>query len=378
MQLYNKQNIHCLNWHETENSDYARRVLLPFMEKGPQHYIKNADVQLEILAFDEHRLPLVLPEINEQNSYVCSPTGQYIRYGHREIELELHDKFWAKTACQLLLKGFEKLAISKDFDQVVFVNNWLVSTNLYPSLSKQELKTMTDFLVAKFPDRAIIFRSVNPVLNKEIFDTLSQSQYRQVLSRQVWLLDPKTGAHRKKKAFKEDRRFRKKRLAYQWTSDILPAHLPFIRDYYNDLYLKKYSNINPAFTPAFYSDALEGNWLNFRVLLKEEKPHACLAYFDRNGVMTTPIIGYDRSLPLTEGFYRLISLQIIEEGEKEGKFIHESSGAAEFKRLRGAEPCIEYNMVYTKHLSSKRQRPWQILEQLTQHVVGPIVKHYQL
>lgn len=377
MQIYNRDNIVDLDWSEHSEAVYARRVLLPFVEKGAQHYIKNADARLEILAFGEQRLPLVLPALNDQNSYVCSPSGQYIRYGYREIELELSNKPLAKRACKLLLKGFEQV-VGEDFDRVVFVNNWLLSTNLYPDLEVRQLRDLTDFLVSKFPDCAIIFRSVNPVLNGEIFKTLAQNGYRQVLSRQVYLLNPETKVHRKKKAFKEDCRFRKKRLEYQWTSDILPEWLPRIRQFYNDLYLKKYSTINPNFTPAFYQSALAQDWLQFRVLLKAGVPYACLAYFDRNGVMTTPIIGYDQSLPLSEGFYRLISLQIIEEAERAGKFIHMSSGAAEYKRLRGASPCMEYNMVYIKHLSAKRQLPWHLLEGMTHYVVGPMVARFGL
>ena len=103
-----------------------------------------------------------------------------------------------------------------------------------------------------------------------------------------------------------------------------------------------------------------------------------IGYFNRSGVMTTPLIGYDPEIPQAVGLYRLITLRIIDEAVAGGDFLHMSSGAAHFKMLRGAQPCFEYNMVGISHLSWARRMPWIALSWLTQWVAKPVFRWFKL
>ena len=79
--------------------------------------------------------------------------------------------------------------------------------------------------------------------------------------------------------------------------------------------------------------------------------------------MTTPLIGYDRSLPAETGLYRLISYHLTEEAAARGLILHQSSGAAAFKRHRGSVAGMEYSFVYDRHLPLRhagcRGRCWR-------------------
>ena len=58
--------------------------------------------------------------------------------------------------------------------------------------------------------------------------------------------------------------------------------------------------------------------------------------------MTAPVIGYDMGYPQKSGLYRITSLMVGDYAIKNGLRLNASSGAGEFKRLRGARSQIEY------------------------------------
>ncbi|MCP4440366.1 MAG: hypothetical protein GY810_15580 [Aureispira sp.] len=376
MQLYQQQDIGNVVWQDSAE----HKMLAAFLKNGARHYIHNTDCQLSLLVDKNLYLPIVIPHVDYPNSYVCSPYGQYVDYGYKEVDIELSERPWANKLSKGAIKLFEKCAPRKYFDKVVFVNNWLLSTNLYTDISIQQLKDITDLLVSKYPDRAIVFRSVGDMLNHQLLSDLEYLNYDKVLSRQIYILDPKLGVYKKKKAYKDDLRLQRKRTDYQWVSskDCTSDVWKRVKRFYDDLYLRKYSILNPQFSNAFFRDSIQEKWLNYHFLQKDGEVHACIAYFHRNGIMTTPILGYNFDLPKTEGFYRLDSLKIIQEGVQNNLIIHNSSGAAKYKKHRGAVPSSEYNLVYTKHLSRARKFPWKLLQGMTKHIATPILNRYEL
>ena len=105
---------------------------------------------------------------------------------------------------------------------------------------------------------------------------------------------------------------------------------------------------------------------------------AAIGYFNRSGVMTTPLIGYDRTIPQSVGLYRLITVRIIDEAVATENFLHMSSGAAHFKMLRGAKSCFEFNMVGYSHLKWSRRLPWSVLSWLTRWIAQPVFRWFKL
>jgi hypothetical protein len=380
MKLYHSDNIDEVKWSSGKDAQDCKRIWSSIIKNGARHYIHNVDCDVFLLSDGELFLPVVVPDSNYKNSYVCSPYGQYIDYGYREVDIELGNNLIASKISKGAIKVFEKYAPRHSFDQVIFVNNWLVSTNLYPFIEKKKLKEITDLLVSKYPKRAIVFRSLSTALNKDLIEKMLPLGYEQVLSRQIYIVDPKKGIYRKKKAFKEDLRLQRNRSEYQWVEadQCSPDVWKTIKGFYDNLYLKKYSLINPQFSNAFFRDSIQNKWLRYHFLQKEGKIYACIGYLYRNGIMTTPIIGYDFDLPQKEGLYRLTSLQITQEGVQNDLIVHSSSGASKFKKVRGGEAHLEYNLVYNKHLSRGRKFPWQTLQTMTKHIALPILNRYEL
>lgn len=103
-----------------------------------------------------------------------------------------------------------------------------------------------------------------------------------------------------------------------------------------------------------------------------------LGFFCRDGVMTTPLFGYDTALPQELGLYRMLSAALLKLARENGHLLHESSGAAQFKRNRGARADIEYSAVFCAHLPRGTQLAWRSLAGLLTRVGIPVMRKYKL
>ena len=374
--LYRKDNIDELRWETYPGGIYARDFLLPLLRDSTRKFIRNVGAEVQILTVNAHIFPLVIGGACRNNAYVCSPIAQYIHYGKREVEIEFGEKSRMKWIAYPVLNLLGSICRYGKMDEAVFVNNWLLSTNLYPGLTTKEIIAIRDFLLLQFPDRAIVFRSVNDQLNTQLLENLISASFRQIFSRQVYILDPNQHLHPQKRALRIDKKLWEQHSDYHWEGgeNIAEWETERIQALYEDLYIGKYSSINPQFTTAFFQESLKRQTFTYRVLRHQEKILAVIGYFVRENVMTNPIVGYDQTYPKKAGLYRMLTLETIREAERLGVIFNMSSGASHFKRLRGACPALEYNMVYDRHLSLRRRMPWTWMKQLTDRVVMPIMR----
>lgn len=362
-ELYTRENIDSLHWPSTPDGEYARNYLLPMIQDGPQKYIRNVhNTEVMIAKVDETLLPITVTDFHPENTYTCSPYSHYISYGGYEEVRHLENPP-VEALIKLALHPVADWLRRSDFDRVVFVNNWLLSTNLYPSITATQLEVLSEALIGWFPERAIVFRSVNGSRDSHIRQTLETRGYDLVLSRQVWFMDPEEA--RRTRQYKEDARVLR-RHGYEVVDrgSLSDDDLCRAVELYNLLYLEKYSYYNPQFSEHFLRLARDKGTLTLRGLRRDGKLNGIMGYFARNGLMTQPLFGYDTSLPLDEGLYRLLTLVTLQEGLARGLMVHASGGVGKFKKIRGGRSETEYNAVYTKHLPHARQRPWQVIQRI--------------
>jgi hypothetical protein len=380
--LFDRSNIADLRWPLTPDGNYARRWLLPFIKNGPQTYIANVQTDLRALKVDSVILPLTMGRYHPANSYVCSPYNHYFAYGAEEFG-KLNNRP-LEISLRALLWPLFQLYRHTGFDRAVLVNNWLLSTNLYPKLTAGQAQTATQFLAAKFPNRPIVWRSVDGLGNPDLLRSLIRMGCLPVFSRMVYYQDACGKQLLRKKQVKIDlSKYRK--TPYQLLDDsrLSAADAPRLAELYRLLYIDKYSHFNPQFTEAFFRLALTNKLLTFKAFRAEENTgqksgdiDAVLGYFSRNKIMTQPVFGYDTHLPQTLGLYRLLSTQVLLDGIAHKRLINCSAGVGEFKRLRGGQAAPEYNAVYLQHLPARKQWPWRLLKIVLDGVAVPIIEKY--
>jgi hypothetical protein len=265
-------------------------------------------------------------------------------------------------------------------NKVVSLNNWLLSTNLYQDWDGKSIQDMTAFLVKKFPEHIIMSRSLNEQANPELLKQYKQNGYDFVPSRQVYLFDKKNGDYSKKNNTKWDFKLLED-TEYSIVShdDIIPEDYPRITELYNKLYLEKYSYHNPQFTAECIR-----LWHKHKLIIMQGLRNSdgtldgIAGCFERGGITTAPLVGYDTSLPQSLGLYRMLIALVIKRAHTHNMVLNASSGASEFKRLRGAVPEIEYSVIYTKHLSLYRRGVWKILTWILINIGIPLMKKYKL
>ncbi|MGH7896863.1 MAG: GNAT family N-acetyltransferase [Candidatus Binatia bacterium] len=336
------------------------RYLSALAREGARSFVDNADVAVEILVVGDRALPLVVSRGRRGNSAVCSPHAHYVRYV-AEARARRHPAIPA--ACFHAL-GLPMSLISRvgRFDEVAYVNNWLWNTNPKPRLTAAEIGALTARLTARHPQAAILLRSVNPELDRPTFDALRRSGYRLIRSREVFVLDTGGGRHLAHANSRRDAVFLN-RTAYEIvrSPERLGAEAPRIAALYRDLNLVKYPALNPQFNTRFFELTIREEVLSYFALAADGGIDAFMASFVEDDVVTSSLVGYDRELPRDRGLYRLVMAQLIADAAARGLRLNLGSGAASFKRLRGAHPVTEFDAVYDRHLARPRRLAWACL-----------------
>ncbi len=368
VEIFTRENISKLEWPSTPDGDYARRYLLPMMRGDLQAYIRNVyNTRLMLVKVDDVILPITVSDFHPDNTYTVSPYSHYVSYGGFEEVKHLNNPP-VEALIKLIMNPVAWYFRRAELDRVVFVNNYLLSTNLYPSVNSGQLSAVSEALIDRFPDRAIIFRSVDQKKNPHVYQALEANGYDMVLSRQVWYMPPE--AAMRTRQYKEDMRVLRKH-AYEVVDgkDLSDDELIRALHLYNLLYLEKYSYYNPQFTFEFMKLARDAEILHLRALKRDGRINAVMGFFIRNGAMTQPLFGYDTSLPLEEGLYRLLTLITLQEGLQRKLLVHASGGVGKFKKVRGGESVTEYNAVCAKHLPHKRQTPWKLIKEISKYAI---------
>lgn len=350
------------------------------MLQGTESLMSNVETTLLLARIDDLVLPLTVNEAQYDNAYVCSPYTHYVRYAKQELTMLQKPVLEKGLSVLIGLAGWGMRR--SQINKVVHVNNWLLSTNLYPDMSGEQAVCLLTAVREQYPEHAIVFRSLCPGLHSDLTGRLGEAGCRLIPSRQIYLYrayDPNFGNAKSRWLLKRDYELLSKH-EYEFVSeaDMTDADIPRIAELYKLLYLEKYSYDNPQFSEHFITTAMASGTLRLYGLRKEGRLDAVMGYFCRNGIMTTPLFGYDTAVPQPVGLYRMLSACLIGQARENGHLLHESAGAAQFKRNRGAVADFEYSAVYERHLPLGRRWCWLLLDRLLNRVGVPLMRDMKL
>ncbi|MDR2635869.1 MAG: hypothetical protein LBC08_03445 [Campylobacteraceae bacterium] len=355
-----------------ENSQalFVYKYIKPFMELGSEKVIANVRTEPMLLEIDGTLLPMTKNEAEYENSYVCSLLTHYITYAKEELDIVGIKglKFFINP----LLNIFGFIAKLFKINKVVIVNNFMLSTNLYHPLNEKQYHDILDTLKQKFPHHLILFRSLNEDYNEAEIKLLSSLKCHKIASRRVYLLKRENIKAIHRKTIKKDRELIEQ-YNYHFEKGSL-EDVPVIKQFYDNLYLGKYSKQNPAFTEEFYKNVIGNNLFNAQILKRGNDPKGAYGLFSDGISITAPIFGYTREDDSYDGFYRVLSLWSVDLAEQGSKLkINRSSGVADFKRHRGAVGRTEYSMFFSRHLPLYRRAFLLVFSSLINKLVLPMM-----
>lgn len=369
-----------IEWDTFRNGHEVKDYVLEMMETSSQTYVKNVVAEISILAIDDLLLPITKTIPTADNSYVVSPYTQYVSYAIEEL-WELNHRF-LEVILKILLKMIGIVFKVGKIDDVVIVNNWLLSTNLYEEMTDDQAERIMRYLQTIYPNHAIIYRSLIMSMHNSIIQRLEKNGALSVPSRSIYIFSPENLStlkkHQRKRIRQDYKYLQQSGYTIVENKQITVEDIPKILSLYNGLYLEKYSYYNPQFTEMFIKQAWQENLLTFKLLKKGDQIDGAVGFVVRNGVMTTPILGYDLTLPKEVGLYCLCSMLLTDHSLTTGLTLHRSGGAGKFKSLRGAVNEIEYAAVNVKHLSWGKKLMWKSLQIILSKIAVPLLKKLEL
>lgn len=375
VQIFDVSNIETLPWPNNEDGQRTRKLLEPLIKHGLRHYIDNVEAEMSALLIDDLVLPIMVNNNNYHNSYVCSPYGHYITYTLESIENIA--KPWMIPPLKMLLWTMGKILLAGEINNVVIVGNWFFSTNLHPTLTDDQVAAIRNFLQIRYPNHSLLIRSIHTYQENKTFKILKKVGFDLIGSREVFFLDTKHEAIFNSRIFKSDMKLlRETNYEVIRGIDIPHEAMNRLSSLYNSLYVGKHSKMNPQFNINFFKLAHDNNYFKLIALRKENTFDAVAGYFCQDGMMTSPLLGYDLTHTRDDKLYRLTSTVLTMEARKMGMVFHLSSGASFFKKIRKAEGNIEYNAVYHRHLPIRKRLPWWILKGVINLIGIPFMKLY--
>lgn len=339
----------------------AARHVAAFRAQGTPALIANAACEVMLLRQGAARLPVTIDDGSRGRSYVSSPHSTYVLYPRDEIGLMgLGGVRYVAEGVLGLIAGLMR---ASRLSRAVHLDNWLLSTSLHGDWQGEGLAQMRRLLAARYPDHFIAIRSVDAWTCPALLDAVRADGWTLLPARQVWVTDDLERDWRVRSHTKADARMlRRSGLTLERPERIAPSDAARIAELYHQLYVARYSAINPRFTPAFVTMSAETGLLAYSLLRNPAgEVMAFAALRCAGGVGTVPLMGYDTARPQEEALYRIASYCATALALERGLRFHGSAGASQFKRNRGARGIIEYMAVDGQHLSAPRRAALAVL-----------------
>jgi hypothetical protein len=374
--LYSKETIDALEWPKTIDGEYAKKYLLPLIKKGISHFIDNIEAEIFVLKCDDIVLPIVVANENYEDAYVCSIFSFYISLALEQLRL-VENPFFRKIV-KGLLQVMGKLLKKGKINSVVYVNNWMFSVDLYPAgLTQEKLKKITSFLRERFPDHAICLRSLNTLTTAPLTDALKKEDFHLIACRQVYVTDTKREEIFQTRIIKSDLKLLRETEAVSVDGEELSSEeRERVLKLYQMLYLDEHTRLHPQINSNFISQAFDHKLFTIKALRMNGQIEGAVCFFEREGVMMCPIIGFDKAHPQHSSLYRLLSTTLLLEARKRQLVLHQSAGASFYKKVRRAESDLEWIAVYTDHLPLKQRLPWLAIKTVMNTLGVPFMKKY--
>jgi hypothetical protein len=349
-----------------------------FASQSSNYFIGNLATQVKLYHWGQHVVPMTINNGEPAQTFVCSPLVGYLDYTKEELT-RFPNKVLAIALRAIVNCVGAALSLS-DMNRVAHINNWMMSTNLPIDLDPDLAVLQTQKLTTEFSNHILAIRSLNWRHSSNLMKSLGATGWLFLPSRQIYLVDDVARQSLVRRDSKNDQKiWQTKDFEYSELAEMSHADAERIALLYEYLYLEKYSRLNPIFTTEFVKLTHRIGMVKYLVLRDREGViQAFGGLHQLSGHATMPLMGYNTAAAQDLGLYRLACHAGSLYAAKHGLKLNMSSGAAKYKRTRGATPEMEFTAYYLLHLPLLRRLPVQALRLVANSVGIPILRRYEL
>lgn len=360
--------------------DFSYRLYLIFSKNNLRDLFRNIDTKLDCISFENNIYILTVTEdVIKANSYPVSMNTMIFDYSKDELVKISNQTL--KSILFIFINFFEHVFKISKIDTNIFLNSYIFSTNFFnKKWETLDIDYLVKNIISRYINKAIILRSVNEVQNPNLYKRLLKDGWVKLVSRQVYIFKnwEKILEHHNTKL--DLRLLSSAKYSFRELDGNNFEDFQLAEDFYNKLYLDKYSRNNIQYTAKYLQELHLNNLIVLRLLIDNENntPVGVVGITGEDGVITAPIVGYNTNLDKKEALYRRIIIYIIKYAKDNNLLLNLSSGASDFKIRRGADAQLEYMFVYTKHLSIGRKIFWKLLAMISEYIYGPLLVKLKL
>lgn len=340
--------------------------------------IENIKGEIKEIPVGKEKETIFIPEKRKDTSWIVSPYHHYITTSKEELDKIKNPMM--KFIFNLIIYVMKILFKIGNIDKSIYVNEHFFSTNPKKNYKKEELKNLVHTLKKTRGNEAFIIRSLDEKTCEKEINLLKKEHFDIILSRQIYLFDSKEKTENKKsrKIKKDSSLLYSGEFSINEEYSLNEKEWERIEELYKGIYIEKYSNYNPKYTKDYFKSSTRNKNISYAIIRKEGKIVGFIGFFVKEKIIYSPFLGYDRNFDKEKGLYRMLFIYLTEKAKNENLIFHQSAGASEFKRQRGAKSYFEYMAVYTKHLPIHRRIVWKTLKFITNKLVAPYLKKEKL
>lgn len=363
----------------TASSNRVGALVDVFGECPTAELIANLDTRVQRFECGGLQMPITVNDGDMLgNCYICNPITGYVDYAIDETRNFVSHPM-LRAGLTGLIHATAPMVRATGLDRAVHVNNWLFSTNPAPAVNRSFAADLRDGLIARYGTHAIVLRSLNTHSDTAAMAALQAEGFHLVPSRQVYLFDG-AAPPKPSRDFKADQRLLRKTPHQRISGNAFePADFTRCEELYRQLYLEKYSPLNPQYAARYLAEMHREELLHLEGFRSEDGDLVAFGgRFQLGQTLTQPLLGYDTTRPQKEGLYRLITAVAFNQAIDKGLLFNMSAGAAGFKRHRGAFPAIEYSAVYIRHLPARQRISLRAMRSVLAGIGVPLLKRFAL
>ncbi len=310
-------------------------------EHSLQEWMLNAGADL---VSESDALPITMTHQHgpAANCYITSPKIAWFDYAADEVR--------DQKVLSLVLKALSRLAHWVGLGQNIIIGNFPISTNVWSNAQNALIVKACQSHTQKDTGRFIFVRNLLAYQHEQLITELQSMGFVVLPARVIYEFDLRQGMNSKPSHLMRDLSALKK-------STLQVTHWAHIDDelssrfqhLYDLIYIQKHSVYNAMYTPAFFKEMVNSQWMTALSLKNEGGEIVAFALLHQIGdTLTVPALGYVEN-EHGPGIYRLLFASIFKHTLDNGLMLNYSSGAGDFKRKRGAQSRLEYTAVKAPH-----------------------------